>query len=159
MALSDRKLAANRTNAQRSTGPRTTAGKARAAQNAARHGLNRPWLQGPEELAEAEVLVWALAGGRPDHLGLAWDYAERQLYLRRLWRVRNQVIRDEVRKLEAEGVCGTAQELEALAVGRAVRMLLKICGYERKAISRLAKTGRELEEILRSQDLSVRSVA
>src|ERR1700738_4735365 len=37
---SERKRAANRRNARRSTGPRTAAGKARVKQNALRHGLN-----------------------------------------------------------------------------------------------------------------------
>ena len=37
---SARKLEANRRNARASTGPRTAAGKARAAQNARRHGLS-----------------------------------------------------------------------------------------------------------------------
>lgn len=36
---SDRRVAANRANAQKSTGPRTAAGKARAAGNSRRHGL------------------------------------------------------------------------------------------------------------------------
>jgi hypothetical protein len=39
---SERKLAANRRNAQKSTGPRTTAGKARTRRNAYRHGLAIP---------------------------------------------------------------------------------------------------------------------
>ena len=37
-----RKLYANRRNAQRCTGPKTAAGKARSARNASRHGLTRP---------------------------------------------------------------------------------------------------------------------
>ena len=39
MAVSERKLAANRANAKRSTGPRTAAGKAKVARNALAHGL------------------------------------------------------------------------------------------------------------------------
>jgi hypothetical protein len=37
-----RRLLANRANARRSRGPITAAGRARAAQNARRHGLSRP---------------------------------------------------------------------------------------------------------------------
>ena len=37
--ISARKLQANRTNAQRSTGPRTTAGKAKSCKNALKHGI------------------------------------------------------------------------------------------------------------------------
>ncbi|HZS54236.1 MAG TPA: hypothetical protein VFA65_07515 [Bryobacteraceae bacterium] len=39
MAVSQRQLAANRANAQKSTGPRTDAGKEKVAQNALKHGL------------------------------------------------------------------------------------------------------------------------
>ncbi len=38
-SISERKLAANRANAQLSTGPRTTQGKARSSRNALKHGL------------------------------------------------------------------------------------------------------------------------
>src|SRR5436190_19952220 len=38
--ISQRKLGANRRNAKKSTGPRTTVGKRNASRNALRHGLN-----------------------------------------------------------------------------------------------------------------------
>jgi hypothetical protein len=39
---SERQIEANRNNAKRSTGPRTTSGKIRSSRNALRHGLSRP---------------------------------------------------------------------------------------------------------------------
>jgi hypothetical protein len=38
----ERQIAANRANAQRSTGPRTASGKMKSSRNAFRHGLSRP---------------------------------------------------------------------------------------------------------------------
>ena len=40
------KLAANRANAQKSTGPKTVLGRARAAKNALRHGFSRSFDEG-----------------------------------------------------------------------------------------------------------------
>ena len=59
---SARKLEANRRNAQASTGPRTAAGKARAAQNARRHGLSLAALCNPSCSGEVETLARAIAG-------------------------------------------------------------------------------------------------
>ena len=50
---SDKKIEANRRNAQRSTGPKTSAGKTRAAQNAITHGLTARRFLLPWEDAEA----------------------------------------------------------------------------------------------------------
>jgi hypothetical protein len=48
-----RQIAANRRNAQRSTGPRTAAGKSTSSRNALRHGLSRP--QEMNAVTEAEI--------------------------------------------------------------------------------------------------------
>ena len=54
--VSARMLAANRANAQASTGPRTAAGKARASRNAVRHGLtSRSWASPETGRAIAEI--------------------------------------------------------------------------------------------------------
>jgi hypothetical protein len=59
MPLSEKQLAANRANALRSTGPRTPEGKARAAQNARKHGFAATtYVVGPiEDQHEVQHLV------------------------------------------------------------------------------------------------------
>lgn len=65
MLTADR-LAANRRNAQKSTGPRTTAGKLGAAQNARRHGLATPIAADPAFNPRTSRLAALLAqGGEP----------------------------------------------------------------------------------------------
>ncbi len=59
---SARKIEANRRNARASTGPRTATGKARAAQNARRHGLNLPARYDPSRAGEIGALARAIAG-------------------------------------------------------------------------------------------------
>ncbi|WP_460452577.1 hypothetical protein [Alsobacter sp. SYSU BS001988] len=56
---SAKRIAANRRNAQKSTGPRSAAGKARASRNARRHGLAGAALT-PEEADKAAPLADAL---------------------------------------------------------------------------------------------------
>jgi hypothetical protein len=67
---SARKIRANRANAKASTGPRTTHGKSRAAQNARRHGLSLSIIADPTLSAEAENLALEIAGedANPDIL-------------------------------------------------------------------------------------------
>jgi len=61
MAISPARLAANRTNALRSTGPRTLEGKARSSLNAVTHGLRaRQPLLADESIDEYEALAAAL---------------------------------------------------------------------------------------------------
>jgi enoyl-CoA hydratase/carnithine racemase len=60
--ISASKLAANRANARSSTGPRTHAGKARAARNARRHGLVMASLRDPSLSTEVATLAREIAG-------------------------------------------------------------------------------------------------
>ncbi len=71
----DRQQRVNRANAKSSTGPRTTAGKARAAQNALRHGLNVPIWSDPALLPLAEAIARRIAG--PDTDADSLEHARR----------------------------------------------------------------------------------
>jgi hypothetical protein len=65
------RTAANRRNALRSTGPRTPAGKARSAQNARRHGLNRPAAEQAEFAQAISSLAHLIAGEGVEDVRLA----------------------------------------------------------------------------------------
>lgn len=57
MQISVSKLIANRSNALKSTGPRSETGKRRSAVNAKRHGLNSSLMSGETELGEESSLL------------------------------------------------------------------------------------------------------
>lgn len=87
---SAQKLKANRENAQASTGPKTAQGKARAAQNARRHGLSLSILADPVLSAQAENLAHEIAGegAIPEVLEFARRFAEAQIDLKRIRQAR-----------------------------------------------------------------------
>ena len=74
----ERQRAANRRNAERSTGPRTAAGKAAARLNALRHGLAASPSLEPGANEEIDRLTQAIAGvgASPERVGLARRIAE-----------------------------------------------------------------------------------
>jgi hypothetical protein len=112
---SDALTAANRQNAQRSTGPRTPAGKAKAARNALRHGLSRPVLADPVLAREVEARASAIAGkaASPAHHELAMAIAEAEVDLARIARVRAD--------LTARRAAGCDVEKQLLALERYAR--------------------------------------
>jgi hypothetical protein len=83
---SDRRQRANRANAKSSTGPKTAAGKARAAQNAFRHGLNVPVLSDPLLAPEIEAMARRISGPYADGETVEWArrIAEAQFDLNRV---------------------------------------------------------------------------
>jgi hypothetical protein len=62
----EKQLAANRRNARRSTGPRSSAGKHRVSRNALRHGLSISVTANPAVAERIERLARAIAGGIVD---------------------------------------------------------------------------------------------
>jgi hypothetical protein len=63
---SERQIAANRRNSQRSSGPRSTAGERRASRNSLRHGLAAIIHRPPAPTADIERLARAICSGLAD---------------------------------------------------------------------------------------------
>ena len=90
---SEAKRAANRANAQKSTGPRSSEGKARASQNATRHGLATSVADDPAAQERIAALTAALAGegASPAVKAQAALVAEAQVELYRARAARTQL--------------------------------------------------------------------
>ena len=80
------RIAANRANSRKSTGPKTAAGKARVSRNARRHGLSRPLFCEGAFTPHAELLARQIAGEDAcgERLALARNIAAAQLDLARI---------------------------------------------------------------------------
>jgi hypothetical protein len=89
-----RKINANRANARASTGPKTAQGRARAAQNALRHGLSLPVYSDPILAEQVEVLAREIAGKDADAeiQELARRVAEAQIDVSRARYARHQLL-------------------------------------------------------------------
>ena len=84
-----RQRRANRANAKKSTGPKTSAGKINAARNAMRHGLSLSVAADPILAPDVEALAELIADGSadPETVDLARQIAEAQIDLRRCGRI------------------------------------------------------------------------
>ena len=86
----EKQIAANRANAQKSTGPKTAAGKLKSSRNAYRHGLSCPLRFDPSFdpifSAKADAISRALMGEdvNEDNLRSAAEFAHAQLELQRI---------------------------------------------------------------------------
>ena len=119
---SERQSDANRRNAQKSTGPKTEAGKKQSSANAYRHGLtSRRPANGIRE--EIEQLAGIIAGGSDNPMILAWAYTAAEATLD-LARVRHTKV-----TLIDEMAAGHWQPLDAVQAARSVekqaRLLIK----------------------------------
>ena len=127
---SARKIEANRRNARASTGPRTGAGKARAAQNARRHGLNLPARYDPARSGEIVALARAIAGADAgaECLELASRIAAAQIDVERARRARLDLYPQALRERDA------------------IMRLAAIDRYEGRALSVRARAMREYDD-------------
>jgi hypothetical protein len=91
---SDNKVGANRANAQASTGPKTTQGRAHSARNALRHALSLPVYSDRALCEEVEALAREIAGpdANAEMRELARRVAEAQIDLRRVRCARHRLL-------------------------------------------------------------------
>lgn len=143
---SEARRRANQSNAQRSTGPRSAKGKARASRNALRHGLNIPVRADPVVRALANEIAAALHAA-----GLAQAEAERVgelvAHLERIHEAKRLAIAAAAaaaRKAPQLAPRLGSYEHGAIAICAALPQLLVLDSYDRKAQSRLRRILRKL---------------
>jgi hypothetical protein len=94
---SERKRDANRTNARRSTGPRSEEGKRQSARNALGHGLSSSVLRDPYVGEEVRALAHQIAGSYQHLFDLATEIAEAQVSLQRVRQIRTELMNRALR--------------------------------------------------------------
>ena len=111
---SARKVRTNRANARASTGPKTSAGRARSARNALRHGLNVPIADLEVFSPEVERLAEAIGGTQPGDAQLERHVrlvAEAQIDMLRVRQARDRFLADKLgQKRLPKAVDGSAQK-------------------------------------------------
>ena len=126
---SDRQIAANQSNAKKSTGPTTQAGRDAARQNSRRHGLAIDISSDPAFQTDIDRLVKIVLREGITDIEQAREFAEAELDLLRIRKFRKTLF-DQVRFAEA----ATPTDLLALN-----ERLAKLGRYERRAYSRRKK--------------------
>jgi hypothetical protein len=150
------KIAANRRNAQRSTGPRSAAGKARTRYNALQHGLNIPARYDPATGAQIQELAVYLSADAvaPREQDLAMRAAEAQFDLLRVQCAKVDLVNGFAKRLGNTDASLSEGERLALGFMRKSKTLGAFGRYERRATSsrnRSLRKLRALQELHRRQ--------
>lgn len=141
---------ANQDNARASTGPRTKAGKARASRNARRHGLNVAIACEPALVEEVEALAHRIAGdgAPPGAIAMARAFAEAQIDLDRIRRVRRHVLAHLMTDW-GDGDPGDDDPgddaMDKVDRSELVRQLRRLERYERRALARRKRATRAFD--------------
>jgi hypothetical protein len=129
---SDRKIAANRQNSQRSTGPRTALAKKRIRRNALRHGLSATIVNGPGIPTETN----RLSDAGPARRERAQIIAECELLLLRMRAARVKIFEEISLKTPVQ----RSDERSALShqpdTTSCLEQLMRLERYERRVLSR-----------------------
>jgi hypothetical protein len=128
-----RQMAANLRNAQRSTGPRTAAGKSTSSRNALRHGLSRPQEMNAATEADIYQLTNEIVGNCDNNYQLrhATEAATALLDLIRIQKVRTEML--------------AAMKNLAKATPDELQRLLALHRYESRARTRRRRASAQLE--------------
>jgi hypothetical protein len=124
--ISTRKLRANRANSRRSTGPKTSAGRATAARNSRRHSLAIPIPSDPALSAEVDAIAQMIAGNdSPELIEAARRITEAEVDVIRVRRARRELLSQTLSASRGRpiGPRRLRQRLELL--DRAVRITTK----------------------------------
>lgn len=135
MSPPDRRLAANRLNASKSTGPRSLAGKAKSRLNAIRHGLNVP-ISRHDTLIQAQELIAeiSLTHDLDADDFLILEFAEAVVHFRRVTAAKVAAL-DVLDDFQVQG----AQSHPIDQISYHLQRLMTLEGYERKAHSRMLR--------------------
>jgi hypothetical protein len=145
--VSARKIAANRRNAAKSTGPRSEAAKRRTRHNAGRHGLAAEIVLDADRLTRVEALARELAGRTSDFttLELARTIARAELDLEQIRRLKTALVNTAASsKAIAKKLGEVRPDPLTGAIAKVSSELAKINRYERRAASRRDRAVRDL---------------
>jgi hypothetical protein len=147
---SESKIAANRRNSRRSSGPRTHTGKLKVSRNALRHGLAAATLRDAGIAAEVDRLATAIGGENADAAQgeQALIIAESELTLLRVRAARTSIFQQMLLATGAADQASKFGRQRAGVIGRShIDQLRRLERYERRAFSRRQGAIRKLLDV------------